>query len=382
MLPRVELSNVAPATPVQASVPAAGIGDARQEAFQRSLQTLLGKTVQGEVLSRLSDGSFMVKVAGASARMMLPAGVKVGAQVPMTLLTVDPRPTFQVGGGGGADTAPKLAYTLEEAETLAGQNIDAASARPTSLAAALLGRAPLTPASQLPGFDPGAPATTLSNAARVITAVLATAHSAPAPAAAIAGTAPLLASPTVAPAQLAQQLRAALGASGLFYESHVAEWAEGKRSLPELMLEPQAAAGAGKGPAGIDLASAQLINLQLQTHEQARVEWRGEAWPGQAMQWEIHKDAPGQGQAPGQDGDAAQAAWRSGVRFQFPLLGAVSATLVLSGGQVHIRMDAGTQHSAAVLRSHAPALEQSLGAAGSPLASLSISAAEAGNDAR
>jgi hypothetical protein len=34
-------------------------------------------------------------------------------------------------------------------------------------------------------------------------------------------------------------LRDAVASSGLFYESHVAEWAEGKRPLASLLLEPQ-----------------------------------------------------------------------------------------------------------------------------------------------
>ena len=368
MLPRIELTL--PVTPVQATVAAS---DARQEAFQRSLQTLLGKALQGEVLSRLNDGSFMVRVAGATARMALPAGVQVGAQVPMTLVALDPRPTFQISSGGGAQAVPTLVFSEAEAGPLAGHDIDPAPSRPASLAALLLSRAPLTPASLLPGFDPGAPATTLSSTARAISAVLSMARSGPAPA--IVGATPLLASPAMLPAQLAQQLRAALADSGLFYESHVAEWAGGQRSLPELMREPQMQRAAGSAP---DLASAQLVNLQLQTHEQARIAWHGEAWPGQAMQWDIHKDAPDSGQ--GQHAEAAPATWRSGLRFQFPLLGAVSATLVLSGGQVQIRMQADSAHSAALLRRHAPALEQSLVAAGSPLAALSIAGGEAAGD--
>ena len=397
MLRPADLSHVQAVGPVHAPVPAESVGDARQQAFQRSMQTLLGKPLQGEVLARLNDGSFMVRVAGAAARMMLPAGVQVGAQVPMTLLALSPRPTFQISSGGAP---PMLAYPDPGPEFFPGQDTAPVPgpARPASLAATLLSRAAQTAAGQLPGFDPAAPAAVLSDAARAITTALATVRSAgTGPALAIIGTTPLLASAAVQPEQLAQRLRAALGDSGLFYESHVAEWAAGKRSLSELMREPQmqqALRGDDSKPGnlsgGPQLAAAQLLDLQLQTLEQARVQWKGEAWPGQPMQWEIHREeaqAYAQDNAQGgaqdgqeRDGEAVPAAWRSGVVFRFPLLGAVSAQLVLSGSQVQIHMHAASPDSVALLRVHAGALEKSLAGAGSPLSSLSISQRDAGSD--
>ncbi len=371
MLP-TELISVLPVTSVHPSTPAEAIGDAQQEAFQRSLQTLLGKSVQGQVLARLTDGSFMVKVAGASARMMLPGAPQVGAQVPMTLVAINPRPTFQIGGSAQAlPTLPNLPAGPAPTGPESGP-VDLALL-PTSLAAALLGKAPLTATGELLDFDPSAPATMLSSAARAITMVLATAQSGPNPALSILGKTPLVTTPTAPPEQLAQQLRAALSTSGLFYESHVALWAGGKFTLPELMQEPQmqqAQQGSYVAGAAPSLAAAQMIDLQLHTQEQARVQWQGEAWPGQGMQWEIQKDAP-QG---GHDGEAAPApaAWRSGVRFQFPLLGSVSASIVLSGDRVHIQMQTASTASAHALRGGAGALEQALEAAGAPLSSLTI----------
>ena len=407
MLPRADLIGAQPLKSVDASIPSVRIGEARQEAFQRSLQTLLGKQLQGEVLARLNDGSFVVKLAGASARMMLPTGIQVGMQVPLTLIAISPRPTFQISTGGSVAAALSSASNPQTAATLSSAS-NPQTAAPLSSASNPQTAAPLlstganpqtaarlntgataqmapalldSKASQLSGFNSAAPATTLSDAARVISTVLAAARSVPNPPQAIIGKTPLMAGPTVLPEQLAQQLQAAVGNSGLFYESHVAEWADGKRTLPELMREPQMQkvlqAGSNAGlPGSPDLASAQLINLQLQTQEQARVQWQGEAWPGQRMQWDIHKDAPEH-----DDDDAApQATWRSAVRFQFPLLGAVEASLVLVGGQVHIQLRTGSEQSAVALRAYAGALEQSLGAAGSVLSSLTISQREAASD--
>ncbi len=411
MLPRVD-ANVAPLTPARAGAGAEAVGDSRQAVFQRALQGLLGKTVQGEVMSRLTDGSFVVKVEGMAARMMLPAGAEPGKQVPLTLVALEPRPTFQAGDGARPTMTVALPYPevaadgaqpspAEQGKPASAGTANAGNTGTTraSLAATLLGKAPLTPAGQLPGFDPGAPPPTLSSAGRAIASVLVQADHRPAAAQALLGGAPLSGDPADTP-RLAQKLQQTVTTSGLFYESHVAEWADGKRALTELMREPQmlrqaqdAAAGSAtvagakagaeaRVAGGPDAAAAQLINQQLHTHEQARVLWQGEAWPGQAMEWDIRKDAAGDGKpGRGADGEPVQV-WRSGVRFHFPQLGAVSGAVVLIGGQVHIQMQAGAEGSAAALRAHAGALERALEAAGSPLTSLTISSPPAAPDAQ
>lgn len=385
MLPRMD-AGTAPLAPAKTARPADGPGSASQAQFQSALQPMLGKAMQGNVLARLTDGSFIVRVAGQAARMMLPAGAQVGADVPLTLVAINPRPTFQVGNSRDPAASATLTYAdaTTELETKADTGAATAAqtgARATSLGATLLGKAMLTPASLLPGFDASAPAPELSKAGRAITSILTQAESAPGAPTSITGKAPLGVPPAMDTTQLAQNLHDSVGNSGLFYESHVAEWAEGKRPLATLMNEPQMQRALQgemtRVMQGTDLASAQFINLQLLTHEQGRVVWQGEAWPGQQMEWQINKD--GQSGQPNDDRQAGsdEQAWRSGVRFRFPLLGDVSASVVLVGGRVHIQMQAGSADSAAVLRSNSGALERSLEAAGAPLSSLTISAPEA-----
>src|SRR5690606_16670691 len=55
---------------------------------------------------------------------------------------------------------------------------------------------------------------------------------------AIQGTTPLAASPNTPAPQLAAAMRSAVSLSGLFYESHVAQWATGSRAMSELLREP------------------------------------------------------------------------------------------------------------------------------------------------
>ncbi|MBV6321263.1 flagellar hook-length control protein FliK [Duganella violaceipulchra] len=543
--PLVTILPVGPAADVGGVAP---VGDGRQAAFQRALQSLVGQSVTAEVLSKFNDGSFLVKVADNAVRMMLPPQVQVGAEVPLTVLSAHPRPTFQLGnnspgssatlvysepaeagdglyspslpsqdapaappatprpaagaGTPGQTAAPGAEAGLPaEADGLPGQlkagtptaagtpagaptpaageaqaaaaaagaaaetaenpaaaasrpsntpataanaatqamttpgtaaaagaaanaaaaaapapaaaagastagagagaaagaaaaaQAGAASAAPTtggtvpaegvkpqSLAATLLGKAPLTPSNELPDLDPSTPQTTLSNTARVLTTVLSTAQGSAGAQLALVGKSALFGNAAPAAEQLAQKLQDTISQSGLFYESHVTEWVKGERTLPELMREPQmqrmlqsgesAARAAANGP---DLSAAQLINQQLHTHEQGRVQWHGEAWPGQQMQWEIRRDRREgrKDEGNGADGEPEQI-WRSGVRFRFPMLGAVSAAVTLIGGQVHIQVQADDGDSADTLRAYASVLEQAMEAAGAPLSSLTI----------
>ena len=384
MLPKMDAIGMTPLTPVKVTRAADAVADPRQAEFQRSLQGLIGKSMQGQVLARMGDGSYLVRVAGTPARMQLPAGAQLGAEIPLTLIGINPRPSFQIGNNRDQAAAPLLTYADAEAEPDAAEarspqaGAAQAGTRASSTAATLLSRAPLTPANLLPDLAGDSPAPELSTTARAISSVLSQAESAPGTPLALVGKTPLMAAPGANPAQLAQKLHDAVGSSGLFYESHVAEWAEGKRPLASLLLEPQMqkAPPGEAARTGTDLASAQLINLQLHAHEQARVQWQGDAWPGQKMQWDISRDAPEGGQQDGAEADEATA-WRSSVRFQFPLLGDLAAHVVLQGGRVSIQMQAGSEGSAATLRQHAARLEAALDAAGWPLSSLTI----AGKDA-
>lgn len=380
MLPKMDAIGMPPLTPVKGARPADAVADPRQAEFQRSLQGLIGKSMQGQVLARMGDGSYLVRVAGTPARMQLPAGAQLGTEIPLTLIGINPRPSFQIGNHRDQPASALLTYADAEAEPDAAEARSAqagaaqAGTRASSTAATLLSRAPLTPANLLPALAGDTPAPELSTTARAISSVLSQAESVPGAPLALVGKTPLMAAPGADPAQVAQKLRDTVGSSGLFYESHVAEWAEGKRPLASLLLEPQMQKAApGETPrTGTDLASAQLINLQLHTHEQARVQWQGEAWPGQKMQWDISQDAPEGQQHAGSDGDEEATAWRSNVRFQFPLLGDLAAHVVLQGGRVAIQLQAGSEASADTLRQHAARLEASLDAAGWPLSSLTI----------
>lgn len=361
MLPRdLSLTPVARTAAVQ---PAA---DPRQQAFQRALATQLGQSLQAEVLSKLPDGSYVVRVADMAARMPLPTNVQPGNQVPMTLVALNPRPTFQLttaqGGQAFAEAGPPLpeGANLQSAPLAWLEGKEAAA---LTRASALLAKAQLPPAS--PGTDSGAGAS-LSKAGQALGEVIAAASANGAPQTAAIGRTPLLGGPGTDAGQIAAALQQGMEKSGLFYESHVAEWAQGTRAQAELAAEPQAR---GMAPPS-DPATAQLINLQLNAHEQARVAWQGQLWPGQEMRWEIAREAPGGGS--GEHAAAGeQAQWQSSLVLRFGQLGEVAAKVVLSGGQLHIRLDAPSS-ARPLLEAGKGRLADALEAAGTPLNTLAI----------
>lgn len=370
MLPRADIAGTRPIVLVEASAPISALGQPKQEALDRLIQLTLGKEYQAQVLSRLADGNFLVKIDDAAASMALPPGTKAGDTLDLTLLSTQPRPTFLLG-------KPEAGAT-----------------------------------------------TSLSNAGRLIGNMLQLAQQGDMPTT-LVGKTPLLAAPGASSAQIAGALQNAVTFSGLFYESHVAQWAMGTRPASDLLLEPPAkhslAAQSGNtqpppadatsndlgklmanmrawvgGERGLpdllgtsqtgnidqeniapvagkqqDIAASEgikLINLQLDALEQRRIMWQGELFPGQPLEWEISDDTPEKNK----DQAEPEASWKSTVRFSLPTLGSVSATIRLSGEHVQVQVHTANEESAATLRSHGKLLADALGAAGSTLDALLV----------
>ncbi|WP_051971770.1 flagellar hook-length control protein FliK [Massilia sp. 9096] len=348
------------------------IGDPRQQAFQRALSTQLGQSMQAEVLSRLNDGSFVVRVADQTARMPLPPGAEPGQQVPLTLVALNPRPTFQVDTGKGpafAEAAPAPqdgahAAGAGQAPLAYLEGKDAAALSRTSALLAQTRALAQVPAGSVDGGN-----ASISRTGQLLGEVIAAAQNAGAAGAGAIARAPLLGAATQDAGQIAAALKEGIDKSGLFYESHVAEWAQGARTLGELAAEPQA-----RGmPSPTEPAAAQLINQQLSAQEQGRVVWQGQLTPGQQLQWEIERRE--QDGADGRQSGAAGAeggAWHSRLLLRFPGLGEVKAQLVLSGQQLHIRLDTPHADAHARLDAQRARLASALDAAGTPLATLAI----------
>ncbi|MGD1327573.1 hypothetical protein ACNHE5_22165 [Pandoraea pnomenusa] len=151
-----------------------------------------------------------------------------------------------LGQGGSSANAPSaIAGTQPTGDATTALGDLAAKASPTAVG---LGNTPSQTTARLPTPVQQA---TLSAAARTIDTILRLAPDSPGPVQASAPVWPA-APGTGAPrcALLASALKEALSASGLFYESHLAQWASGSRSFEQLQAEPQL-----RWPASANLAA-------------------------------------------------------------------------------------------------------------------------------
>jgi hypothetical protein len=162
------------------------------------------------------------------------------------------------------------------------------------------------------------------------------------------------------PAELAGKLHTALSQSGLFYESHQAQWLAGARNTTQLMQEPQnqpadkvIAALSGEDNAkrssiesapgveqprisipGVADHLQPLIQQQLNALETRQVQWQGQIWPNQQMNWKIHEE-------PSKSASGAEERqWVTQIQLNLPKLGNVTATLRFTGGGLSLSLDA------------------------------------------
>lgn len=126
-----------------------------------------------------------------------------------------------------------------------------------------------------------------------------------------------------AAAAASDRLRHAVERSGLFFESHVAQWASGGRGSAELRAEAlRLAAGEPAARVASQVALLQDGLLRLE----------GLAWPGQPVAITIEREA-----AEGHDADAAsggEQVFAARLALELPQLGAVAIELRLAGAAV------------------------------------------------
>lgn len=221
--------------------------------------------------------------------------------------------------------------------------------------------------------DSPAQATRLSHAARFITALLAESEKLPL-AARIPATTPLLPSPPADGKALASALSNALAHSGMFYESHQAQWSAGERALVALRNEPQArlkplqnAADVSVPSATGETPSAQLpvhrdalaiVRQQLETLGTGHVVWNGFVWNDQSLEWHLTERQPDAAAAPD------ESHWQTSIALALPRLGDVRATLRIDRRGVSIAIQPAAAQTAQALATQRPALQAALRSAG------------------
>ncbi len=318
-------------------------------------QWVPGQRLTATVLASLPNGRFQVQVGDTALDMNLPRNTQSGDQVELTFVSNQPRLTFAL---------------TRDLPPAAGNNL-------------------------APDVKPQV---TLSDSVRYLGALLqkisdqAEVHSAP-----LNKAAPLL---SVAPSDIkefAASLRNTLSQSGLFYESHQAQWVAGERRLTDLRQEPQGklpvlnpgvgaevaqkntpaspvsmqldgplAQSASRMPVHAEAVS--LVQQQLQTLDSRQLVWQGQVWQGQPMEWRVEE----RGAREGGNGEVEVPHWQTSLRLQLPRLGDVQASLVFAPQGLRIVLKATDADTAEAMRSAQDKLHRSMEAAGLNVLALSV----------
>lgn len=381
----------------------------------------VGQRFVAHIEADLGEGRFRALVDGKPLNLSLPESAKPGDT--LELIVLERRSQEIVAGRAEYPLpAPKVGErfpaqveaVLPDGNTrvlVAGRNLTLSLTHPASKGETL--ELVILDDTRQPAVAGPAPAATLSGAGRLIGTLLAR-RDATAQPAQIRGTTPLLPQPSPAAAAIAPALRQAIEESGLFYESHQAQWIAGRRPLEALQVEPQArhapATSTGSAmamsvpaaptatftatsstprpetstvaekivaSAGAAIQSSiplpeelqPLVQQQLDAAATQQIVWRGEIWPGQIIDWEIVGEEPKQREPTGAE-EATQ--WRTRLRLTLPALGEVSATLNMNPAGVNLELSAVDSNSARVLDSGRRELSDALAAAGVSLLSMQV----------
>ena len=313
----------------------------------------VGQQFQASVQSKISEGLFKVQVAGQTLQMRLPGNIQSGDTIKLEVIATQPRITFSMVASTNPLSTP--------------EQIGAAARMLSNLAELPLER----PIVQQLGnksvwqAEQSVPDTQL----------------------------------------LAGALRDTLGKSGLFYESHQAQWIRGERSTNQLLEEPQnvltgknlpsstanqqAASNTGSTPgfqdtqktreplkgtglSALDSGSGQaattgsdvplpvakellhLVQQQLHTLEYHHLVWMGQIWPGQQMQWEI------QGEPEHQARQQDERQWSTEMELALPKLGDVHARLSFAESGLRLTLHAADSRTVDLFNRALPQLKNSL----------------------
>lgn len=301
----------------------------------------VGQKVQGTVQAQVSPNVFNVRVATQLLQMQLPAFIRSGDIITLQVVSQQPRLTFALAASSNPVSTPEsLSATSRLLSSLSQQPLERSYVRPIQ-------SAPLWTGAQ------ALPDTT----------------------------------------QLAGKLHDALSHSGLFYESHQAQWIAGTRPTTQLLLEPQNQipqtlqsqqtqsvqsrnTEAANNPlqyvqTGIEQRAAApnipphlqtLVQQQLNALETHQVLWQGQVWQGQEMRWEVHEESPhrnAQGKEEGQ--------WITQIHLDLPNLGGVSARLNFNGNSLNLSFEVADAQTRERMGNASPQLMAALSERGIPV---------------
>lgn len=191
------------------------------------------------------------------------------------------------------------------------------------------------------------------------------------------------------PAETAQTLKSNVSQSGLFYESHLKEWLDGRHNLSQVQQEPQSrllsklnedlashdsrsntASASSLSPRTVAPELANLVQRQLDIVENQQLQLNGYAWPGQPMQLQIQQEHTNE--RTGSLGADEVGVWSTSLSLKLPALGGVAARVRLVGQNVQVSFVAEEDEASGLIQQHAEQLQTGMAAAGLTLANLVV----------
>lgn len=285
-----QTKTVTPVRPVTPVIPVEAVADPGNTKHE----FVLGQKYQALVERRLPNGNFNVLISNKLVQMQLPENFKPGDKLELLLLSNEPRLKFELQNGNPINLKSNAAISP------AGKFIDVL----------------IQDSGKLTANSPAA-------------------------------TTPILTDLPINKREFPFLLQKAIHQSGLFYESHLSKWINGKSSLEKLQLEPQnklktpvieSLSATNPLPSALP-AGAQnlsLVQQQLIALETGHIMWRGEIWNGQQMEWNISEDS---NHSDSSESNAAKQ-WKTTLKLTFPGLGKITATLILNTQNVQIKLSA------------------------------------------
>ncbi len=333
-----------------------------------------GERYTAKVQEQIANGRFLVLIRDQKLDLNLPRNTQPGQNIELRFVSADPRLTFVQAGEPLPSGQSQAAVNLSDG----GRYLNALLDRVKDLA------------TRQPQSQSQTSTSTQGQAAPIINAK------------------PIIDGAPPPLQQFAALLKDTVIKSGLFYESHQAQWAAGDRPLTELLREPQGrlsepraftaaqqAANAaqptlaftplGQAPK-VDLPNpltpvlsnststqepvhpqtAPLVQQQLETLDQRQLLWQGQVWPGQDMRWQIEERSAREGE---QD---AEREWQTRLELSLPHLGQVSALLKFTPQGIRIELATPTQDTAQALQSAGALLNQGMERAGLHLIEMKV----------
>jgi hypothetical protein len=157
---------------------------------------------------------------------------------------------------------------------------------------------------------------------------------------------------------LAKQVSAAVENSGLFYESHLQQWANGQRSTDQLVREPQARFGPeqvisekGVNPSAVD-QSVKLVTAQLATLDSNRISLALSGLLGQPIQIDIEPDNENEtDQSKEEQVGEPDRPWVARLKLDMAHLGELQVRVRMVGSQCDVQIS-GSAHSKKAVDPH------------------------------